>query len=282
MVPIGMKKLSLIDMLKIQYTDLTEKEAYARIICGEVFAGGERVRDPGRRFDPDVLIQLRSRKFVSRGGEKLEPVLEALKIEVQGKVFVDAGASTGGFTDCLLQHGAATVHSVDVGYNQLDYRLRMDPRVRVHERTNILSVEKLDPAAHMAVADLSFRRLRGAARQLLSLTGENRLVALVKPQFEIRPGTYSSFTGVVKSPALHEDILVEVAENLIADGIGIRAVLPSPIRGRKGNREFFFYLEGKVETLEAADEYRRMIRLAVYGGEEGRTGPLPQNPQGTF
>lgn len=257
------KKIPLIDLLKTQYPAIPEKEAFARIMCGEVFIEGERVREPGRSFHPEVCIELKSRKFVSRGGNKLEPVLEAWKVDVKNKVFVDAGSSTGGFTDCLLKRGALAVHAVDVGYNQLDYRLRTDRRVKVHERTNIMSVGELVPAPHAAVADLSFRKIRGAARYILDLVSEKWLIALVKPQFEILPGMDDSFTGVVESPVLQERILQKVAESLISEGIRIKGILPSPISGRKGNREFFFYLAGEIETDRSSGEYLSMITRAI-------------------
>src|SRR6056297_599517 len=194
-----MKKISLIELIKKKYPSIPEKESFARILCGEVFVKGERVRDPHRRLDEGAEPQFLSKKYVSRGGIKLESVLQRWKIEVRDKIFIDAGSSTGGFTDCLLQNGARMVHSVDVGYNQLDYRLRTDARVKVYERTNIMAVGELDPIPHAAVADLSFRKIGGAAGHLLDLVREGWLIALVKPQFEIKAEMDPEFSGVVRT-----------------------------------------------------------------------------------
>ena len=190
---------------------------------------------------PDVTIEIHPIRYVSRGGIKLDYALKTWNIPVFGKVLLDAGASTGGFTDCLLQFGAIHVHAIDVGYNQIHPKFRKDPRVTVMEGTNILDIQVLTPAPHGAVCDLSFRSLRGAASHILSLTLENWLVALVKPQFE-GGGDLPGFAGVVRSEEALVRILESLQEDLKKEGVHTRKVLESPIRGRKGNREFFFYL----------------------------------------
>ncbi|MBK5200393.1 MAG: TlyA family RNA methyltransferase, partial [Spirochaetaceae bacterium] len=180
-------------------------------------------------------------KFVSRGGYKLEAALEAFNINVKDKVILDAGSSTGGFTDCLLQYGAKTVHSVDVGYNQLDWKMRTDNKVYVHEKQNIMNLTELDPPATGAVCDLSFRSISGAASHILNISGKNFLLCLIKPQFEI-PRWEQDFSGVIKSKELLKDTMMHVYDILLEDGIGIQNLILSPIKGRKGNTEFLSYL----------------------------------------
>lgn len=155
---------------------------------------------------------------------------------------LDAGASTGGFTDCLLQRGASLVHSVDVGYNQLDWRLRVDRRVRVHEKQNIMLLSELDPPCDGAVCDLSFRSIGGAASHILDLCSGGWLVSLVKPQFELPKGQ-AGFTGVVEDPALLQSVMHTVYRFLGDEGVGVHALARSPITGHKGNIEFLALLK---------------------------------------
>jgi len=234
---------------------MTKKELFSRVVCGEVAVNGEKVRDPKRLIPSDSAVEFLSRDYVSRGGLKLERALDRWNILVEGRVFLDAGASTGGFTDCLLQHGAALVHSVDVGYNQLAYSLRIDKRVHVMEKTNIMHVEALDPAPQIAVADLSFRSLSGAAGHILSLTRERMLIALLKPQFEYRRyhggGSGHGFAGIVDDPETTERIMHTVLEELQSEGIRILDVIASPIRGHHGNREFLLLLRNDEPSTDS-------------------------------
>jgi 23S rRNA (cytidine1920-2'-O)/16S rRNA (cytidine1409-2'-O)-methyltransferase len=236
-----MAKRLLLDELVQQYPEYSRKELHAMVLCGEVCVSGECLKDPKVRVKAGTRVSLTPRRFVSRGGEKLEAALEAWKLPVAGKVFLDAGASAGGFTDCLLRHGAAQVHAVDVGYNQLDYRLRQDPRVLVHERTNITSIETLDPPADAAVADLSFRSLAGVAARLLGLARDGWCVCLVKPQFEWREPD-ADFTGVVQDSTRIAAIVRETLERLWSEGAYTERLMASPISGRRGNREFLALL----------------------------------------
>jgi 23S rRNA (cytidine1920-2'-O)/16S rRNA (cytidine1409-2'-O)-methyltransferase len=194
-------------------------------------------------FPPKSSVDVIFPKYVSRGGFKLEKALKEFGLDVTGLVMLDAGSSTGGFTDCLLQNGASAVHSVDVGFNLLDYKIRNDARVVVHERQNIMILEKQDivPAAQAAVADLSFRSIKGAASHILDLVGHTWMVALIKPQFEV-PRWQENFFGVIEDPALMRSTLEGVYENLTSDGIGILHATVSPIKGHKGNTEFLALL----------------------------------------
>ena len=237
-----MRKVRFLEYLVNNHPEIDHEELYARILCGEVTVGGETVRDPNRMVDPQQPVRFIGKAFASRGGEKLNAAFDAWNLHVEGKIFVDAGSSTGGFTDCLLRRGAKCVHAVDVGYNQLAFSLRNDHRVISHERVNIMDVQSLDPAPDAAVADLSFRSLRGAARHILSLTTEEWMVALVKPQFEWRVPD-SNFNGVVEDPSQVGEILDDLIEDLRRESVRAEMIIESPIRGRKGNREFLCLLK---------------------------------------
>ena len=239
-----MRKISLLQLLKNRYPEKTDNENYAAVLCGDVSVNNEKIKDPSFKVDPDADIRINEKKYVSRGGYKIEKALSFWKIDVKGKIILDAGSSTGGFTDCLLQHGAAGVHAVDVGYNQLDYKLRSDKRVFVHEKENIMNIENLEPQPQIGTADLSFRSIKGAASRIISLVSEKNLIALIKPQFEIDK-TDSDFKGVVKSCDKLKDILITVSEELASENVYIRDITESPIEGKKGNREFLALLTDK-------------------------------------
>jgi 23S rRNA (cytidine1920-2'-O)/16S rRNA (cytidine1409-2'-O)-methyltransferase len=237
-----MAKKRLLDELVSRFPTRTREQLHARILCGEIYVENENIKDPRYPIAPGVRIELREARFVGRGGEKLDYALEFFGVAATDRVWLDAGASTGGFTDCLLQRGATFVHAVDVGTNQLAYSLRRDPRVHVMERTNLLSVDRLDPPPFAAVADLSFRSISGAAEHLLGLTESNTALVLIKPQFEWAHPP-AEFSGTVPDPRASE-ILEETLDLLRDGGIEILGTCESPIRGRKGNREFFAYLRG--------------------------------------
>jgi 23S rRNA (cytidine1920-2'-O)/16S rRNA (cytidine1409-2'-O)-methyltransferase len=247
--PVASRRRPLLEVLQALEPATDREELLARILCGEVRVGGARIRDP--RFPAaGGEVSLERRRFVSRGGLKLDGALAAHGPKVQGLCLLDAGCSTGGFTDCLLQRGASRVIAVDVGYGQLDWRLRRDPRVTLLERTNILSLsrETLPAPPDGAVADLSFRSLRGAAARLLSLTGGGWLVALVKPQYEWRsPG--EGFRGVVRDPRVRAQVLRVLAADLEAEGVFLQRVAASSPAGARGNREYFFWLSLKPGDL---------------------------------
>ncbi|MEI8093564.1 MAG: SAM-dependent methyltransferase [Spirochaetales bacterium] len=231
---------ALLDLLVRLYPEQERERLFSRILCGEVQVDGSTLKDPKVPVPSDAEVVLSARKFVSRGGFKLDPVLEAWNLPVKGQVFLDAGSSTGGFTDALLQRGALLVHAVDVGTAQLDWKLRSDARVRVHEGTNVMSLSSLDPPPDAAVADLSFRSLRGAARKILELTTGGWLVALVKPQFEW-VGAPADFTGIVPEEQVAA-ILASLQTDLVGEGVWVQAWQASSLRGRKGNQEYLAWL----------------------------------------
>ena len=222
----------------------TRTKAQALILAGEVVAGDHRVDKPGQLLDDAIEVRLKSdpsaTRYVSRGGLKLEHALDHFGLDPRGLVAVDLGASTGGFTDVLLQRGATRVHAVDVGYGQLHEKLRADPRVIVHERVNAreLSQALLKEACAIGVADLSFISLRLVLPALVSvLAPGGKLVVLVKPQFEAGRAEVGK-GGVVKDEKVHARVVAEVEAALV--GLGLRALghTPSPLLGPAGNREF--------------------------------------------
>ncbi len=236
------KKVKVIDLLLNQYPHIDRPTLLTLIASKSVWVDGEGVRDSQQTFPIHAKATVHTNKYVSRGGIKLEHAINEWKIDVKGLEFIDAGASSGGFTDCLLQQGATKVHSVDVGYNQLDYRLRMDERVVVHEKTNIMHINSSQCIVDAAVADLSFRSITGAASHILSLTRQKWMISLIKPQFELI-GNKEDFSGVITDSTLLYETLLSVYENLHIEGVGVKSIINSPIRGRKGNREFLVLLK---------------------------------------
>ncbi|MBI4506745.1 MAG: TlyA family RNA methyltransferase [Chloroflexi bacterium] len=217
-------------------------QAQALVMAGAVRLHEEIAARAGQLVALDAPIIVSGRPpYVSRGGVKLAAALDAFGISVAGRVAVDVGASTGGFTDCLLQRGAARVYAVDVGYGQLDWRLRQDARVHVVERTNIRHLEALPEPVDLATIDVSFISLRlvlPAIERLLRREGD--VVALVKPQFEA--GRQQVRRGVVRDPAVHRQVLADLTAWCRDKGWTVRGVASSPLRGPAGNREFLISL----------------------------------------
>ncbi len=251
------KQYPLYKLLKEKFPEYEEKRLYSAILCGEVLVEGGVIKDPKLLVSPLSRINIKTVSFVSRGGEKLHEALKTFSLDIRGKVFIDAGSSTGGFSQCLLNNGAEKVFAVDVGYNQLDYSLRTDSRVVVKERTNIMDIHSLEPRPNAAVADLSFRSIHGAASHILSLTSDKWMIALIKPQFE---WTYppDDFNGIVSGRNNIEMILRDVIDGLIQEGIYPADVTTSPIPGRKGNQEFLFLLR-KVSGLSTDEIIGRLL-----------------------
>jgi 23S rRNA (cytidine1920-2'-O)/16S rRNA (cytidine1409-2'-O)-methyltransferase len=217
--------------------------AQALILAGEVFAGEQRLDKPGTLLDEAIELRLKSTgpRYVSRGAFKLIAGLDAFAVSAEGKLCLDIGASTGGFTEVLLERGAKVVVAVDVGHGQLDWRLRNDPRVRVLERTNArhLIAEQLPAPPEIIVCDASFIGLRTVLAAALGLAAPGaRLVALIKPQFEAGPEAVGK-GGVVRDPAVHDAVCAAVRIWLeTVMGWTVQGIVPSPILGPKGNREF--------------------------------------------
>ena len=220
--------------------------AQSLIAGGRVRVGGAAAAKPARLVDPGeaVVVTADGPRYVSRGGLKLEAALAGFGIDPTGRRAIDAGASTGGFTDCLLRHGAAEVVAIDVGRNQLHERLRADARVVSRERTNVRAVDvaAIGGAADLVVADLSFISLRTVAAALRGLASGD-LVALVKPQFEAGRAEADRGRGVIKDPAVRRRAVLGACDALEAAGAAIMGVMASPLTGADGNAEFLVHAD---------------------------------------
>lgn len=224
----------------------SREKARAMIMAGLVQVNGARLDKPGYSVPDGAVISLKESHppYVSRGGEKLEAALKHFSVRVRSLTLLDVGASTGGFTDCLLKHGAGRVIAIDVGYGQLDWSLRQDPRVDVLEKTNIryLKPEQLNTLAHGAVIDVSFISLCLVIPPVSCLLMDSAfIIALIKPQFEVGKGRVGK-GGVVRDPLLHQEVIQDLERFFGNSGWQVQGHLPSPLLGPKGNREFLVYM----------------------------------------
>jgi 23S rRNA (cytidine1920-2'-O)/16S rRNA (cytidine1409-2'-O)-methyltransferase len=257
------KKQPLKKLLKEKYPDKLEKEIYAMIICGEILVNNEKILDPNALVFNESEIQIvKQRKYVSRGGIKLEHALKEFNINVNNKVFIDAGCSTGGFTHCLLKNSAKHVYSVDVGYNVLDYKIRTDKRVSVFERTNIMNIESknLNYKPNAAVMDLSFRSIKGAVSHIMKLLNDKIIISLIKPQFEWE-NPDKEFNGIVKNKNTIFNILNKLIYKIEMENCYTCNFTESPILGRKGNHEYFFLIKDKEE--ESKNDIMNLIQKTI-------------------
>ena len=250
-----MKSDSRVDVVLVA-RGLAESRAQAQrmIMAGQVRLDGEVVGKPSQHVDPQATLSVdHGPRYVSRGGEKLEAALEAFAVRPEGWICADVGASTGGFTDCLLQHGATRVYAIDAGYGQLHWRLRQDPRVVVLERTNARELSELPEQVSLSVVDVSFISLRlilPSAAQWLAAAGE--IIALVKPQFEAGVDRVGK-GGVVREPQVHREVLGDIIRFATSIGLAARGLIRSPLVGPKGNAEFLLWLSTVGESLAEAD-----------------------------
>lgn len=237
-----------LDMLLLKRGCAGSRErARALIMEGKVFVNGQREDKAGSTFDETALIEVRgpALRYVSRGGLKLEKAVSAFQLELAGKICLDIGASTGGFTDCMLQNGAEKVYAVDVGHGQLAWTLRQDERVVCLERTNIRYVteeevpEKLDFAS-CDVSFISLTKVLGPVRALLKEGG--RMVCLIKPQFEAGREKVGK-KGVVRDEAVHREVVEKIRDFALANGFSVLGLSFSPVKGPEGNIEYLIYLE---------------------------------------
>ena len=227
----------------------SRSKGQALILAGVVLVGDQRIDKPGREVDENASIRIKEpeTRFVGRGGMKLEHAFKVFPVKAENKICMDVGASTGGFTDCLLRRRAKKVYAVDVGYGQLDWKLRQDPRVIVLERENIrhLAKEKIPEPIELAVADVSFISLKIVLPTIQKfLAGEAQIVALVKPQFELTPEKVGK-GGIVKDINLHVEAVESVQAVGEKEGWKYLGSNPSPILGAEGNREFLIYFSKK-------------------------------------
>lgn len=275
-------------LLELGYYESREK-AKAAIMAGLVLVGTERIDKAGTKVSRDAAITVKGavHPYVSRGGLKLEKAIKHFGLELSGAIMLDIGASTGGFTDCALQHGAARVYAVDVGYNQLDWSLRQDERVVVMERTNFrhMTADQLNgPRPGFASIDVSFISLRlilPALADLLERGGET--VALIKPQFEAGREQVGK-SGVIRDPAVHASVLREVL--ITANGLGFEllGLTYSPITGGEGNIEFLAYwrlIAEDATPLPELDEEALIKRIKMTVEEAGATFRRGADSKGT-
>jgi 23S rRNA (cytidine1920-2'-O)/16S rRNA (cytidine1409-2'-O)-methyltransferase len=224
----------------------SRERSRALIMAGRILVNGQPVEKPGTPVSISDEITLRGDElpYVSRGGLKLEAGLNAFEVSVKGRLCLDVGASTGGFTDCLLQHGARQVFAVDVGYGQLAWKIRQDPRVEVIERMNIRNMpyEAIGLAVDLATIDVSFISLKIVVPAVLKfMKEEGVIIALIKPQFEVGKNNVGK-GGVVRNPDLHHHVIADLTDYFSKIGLTRRALIASPILGPKGNREFLIHL----------------------------------------
>ena len=221
----------------------TESKARALIMSGEVTVGGKVVDKAGNLVDQNATIEIAQKPpYVSRGGIKLAYALDEFKLDVASLIAMDVGASTGGFTDCLLQHGVSRVYAIDVGYGQLDYKMRQDDRVVVKEKTNVHYPFLLSEKADLATIDLSFISVTKVIPNIIEhLKPSGYIVVLLKPQFEARKQEVDK-GGIIRDPMVHARVLGRFIIWAIDYGLRLRGVVASPITGAEGNQEFLLLL----------------------------------------
>lgn len=241
-----MGKRERLDLLLVQRELVSSREeGRRRILAAQVLVNDQPLTKASALVDHSAEVRLKAvSAYVSRGGLKLEKALREFQIDIENKVALDVGASTGGFTHCLLSHGARRVYSVDCGYGQLDWKLRNDPRVLVLERRNIryLEASDLPSLADLATIDVSFISLRLVLPKVKTLlSGGGEIIALIKPQFEVGKGKVGK-GGVVRSSAEHARVIDEIKEVALGLGFTTQEVTESPLLGPKGNKEFLIHL----------------------------------------
>ena len=244
----------------------SREQAKRLIMEGAVFVKGQREDKPGTNVDIDADIEVRGheQKYVSRGGLKLEKAMDTFPITLEGKICMDIGASTGGFTDCMLQNGASKVYAVDVGYGQFAWKLRNDPRVVCMEKTNIRYVtpedigEKLDFAS-CDVSFISLDKVLPAAKELLSERGE--MVCLIKPQFEAGKEKVGK-KGVVRDKKVHLEVIEKVLRDAEENGFYPYGLTFSPVKGPEGNIEYLIYMGKEIREETFSDEPESIVDMA--------------------
>lgn len=235
-----------IDVYLVEYKEVESLDLAQRMImAGEVVVNGEKVLHSSQQIDDQARVEIISGpKFVSRGGEKLECALIAFDFtDLRGKICVDVGSSTGGFTDCLLQYGAEKIYAIDVGFGILDWNLRNDPRVVVMERTNARNVKSFPDKIDFVTVDASFISLKVLLPVIKTwLHADSKIIMLIKPQFEAKRIDSAKGSGVIRDTHIHRKILFDVLEFATTNGFNLKGLLLSPLKGPKGNIEFLAYL----------------------------------------
>lgn len=252
-----MRKVRLDVALTAQGLAASRQKAQAVIMSGLVFVDGKRVDKCGAQVAENAVIEVRGKTlpYVSRGGLKLEKAMQCFPLNLKGVTAMDCGASTGGFTDCMLQNGAVKVYAVDVGYGQLDWKLRQDPRVVCMERTNAryLTAEQIPEALDFVSVDVSFISLGLILPALRPLLAERAdLVCLIKPQFEAGKGKVGK-KGVVRDPKVHLEVLEQFLRHAAESALTVKGITYSPIKGPEGNIEYLGWLTTAAGENEIPD-----------------------------
>ena len=258
-------KKQRIDILLVE-RGLAESRNRAQrlVMAGEVRVDGEMIHKSSTQVPENARIEVLERpKYVSRGGKKLAAAIEGFDVDITGKVCADVGASTGGFTDCLLQNGAEMVYAIDVGYGVLHWKLRNDPRVVVMERTNARYLDNLPGPVSLVTIDASFISLALLLPAVKGWFGDKKgqVIALIKPQFEAGRKAAAKHAGVIKDEAVHAKVIEETLSNALALGFTPVGLIPSPIKGPKGNVEFLVDL--RLEPGSGSINLEDMIHEAL-------------------
>ena len=261
-----MKKRLDILVYENGFTDSREK-AKSVIMAGQVYVDNQKADKCGQSYDENCKIEVRgsTQKYVSRGGLKLEKAINNFDFDLNGKITMDIGASTGGFTDCMLQNGAKKVYSIDVGYGQLDWKLRNDPRVVCMEKTNIRYVvpEDLGEPADFSSIDVSFISLTKVLLPVRNLlTDEGEIVCLIKPQFEAGREKVGK-KGVVRDPAVHQEVIEKVRDYAMSIFMEPCHLSFSPIKGPEGNIEYLLHLKKHPEGTGVTDSLKVSVEAVV-------------------
>lgn len=240
--------------------------AKAYIMAGDVYVEGSKENKAGTKVDINSNIEVKGKEmpYVSRGGFKLEKAMSVFEVELRGKICMDIGSSTGGFTDCMLQNGASKVYSIDVGYGQLAWKLRNDERVVCMEKTNVryITEEQVPDKPEFASVDVSFISLTKVIPPALVVMAENaQLVCLIKPQFEAGREKVGK-KGVVKDKKVHEEVLLKIIDFAFETGLNVIGLSFSPIKGPEGNIEYLILLDRQKEGLSAEAAYKAAQEIA--------------------
>ena len=262
------KRLQRLDTLLVQRGEAPSLEkARQLIMSGDVYVNNQVVDKPGKQVLHDAIISIQQPEvsYVSRGGLKLKKAIDHFGINVSGMTAIDVGASTGGFTDCLLQNGAAFVYAVDTGYGQLDSKIRSDERVAVVERTNIRYVkpEQFQREIDLATIDVSFISLDKVVPVVVSLLREgSQILALIKPQFEAGRHLVGK-GGVVKDPEVHKEVIQDIYNMAVRTGLKVMGLTYSPIKGPAGNIEYFIWLQKGTDEDASSPSQREVIDKVI-------------------
>lgn len=269
----NMAEKERLDILLVKSNLAASRElAKAYIMAGSVYVDGVKENKAGTKVDVTAKLEVHGNemKYVSRGGYKLEKAVNVFGLQLTDKICLDIGASTGGFTDCMLQNGAAKVYAIDVGYGQFAWKLRNDPRVVCLEKTNVrfLTHKEVPEDADFASIDVSFISLTKVIPAVCDILGEaGQIVALIKPQFEAGREKVGK-KGVVRDKAVHQEVIEKIVDFVMSQGLHILNISYSPIKGPEGNIEYLIYLDKKNVGISINEAYQMAKNVALLSHDE--------------